>query len=368
MSWWVLHVDMDQFIAAVEIRRRPELRGLPVVVGGSGDPTQARQVVATASYEAREFGVHSGMPVRAAYKRCPQAVFLPSDPAAYEAASTEVMDTLREFPVVVEVWGWDECFVGAETDDPEQLAADLRVAVYARTTLTCSIGIGDNKTRAKLATTFAKQPRSHASAFEKASDGAGEPDIDGVYRLTAENWRQVMDHRLVRELWGIGSRMERNLNELGVFTVADLAAADLDVLRKRFGPKMGAWYAALGRGLGDTQVTDVPREPVSRSREETFPEDLTERAEIENQVRRIAVDVTRDVVAEGRSIQRIWVKVRFTTFYTPIKSRKLPEITQDPEVIAATALALLEKFELKRPVRLLGVRVEFAPPNPIMSG
>jgi DNA polymerase IV len=366
MTWWILHVDMDQFIAAVEIRRRPELRGLPVVVGGSGDPTQPRQVVATASYEAREFGVHSGMPVRAAYKKCPQAVFLPSDPAAYEAASTEVMDTLRSFPVVVEVWGWDECFVGAETDDPEQLAADLRAAVAERTTLTCSVGIGDNKTRAKLATTFAKQPRSHATPFEDAGTTDGEErhrEVDGVYRLTGANWREVMDHRAVRELWGIGSRMERNLNELGIFTVADLAAADVDVLRKRFGPKMGAWYAALGRGLGDTQVTDVPREPVSRSREETFPEDLVERAEVEEQLRRIAVEVTRDVVAEGRSIQRIWVKVRFISFYTPIKSRKLPEITQDPEVIAATALALLEKFELRRPIRLLGVRVEFAPPQ-----
>jgi DNA polymerase-4 len=157
--------------------------------------------------------------------------------------------------------------------------------------------------------------------------------------------------------------MERNLNELGIFTVADLAAADLDVLRKRFGPKMGAWYAALGRGLGDTEVTDVPREPVSRSREETFPRDLVERVEIEQHVRRIAVEVTRDVVAEGRTIQRISVKVRFKNFYTPIKSRKLPEITQDPEVIAAAALSVLEKFELKRPVRLLGVRVEFAPPD-----
>ncbi|TCO46398.1 DNA polymerase-4 [Kribbella antiqua] len=356
MSWWVLHVDMDQFIAAVEIRRRPELRGLPVVVGGSGDPTQPRQVVATASYEAREFGVHSGMPVRAAYKRCPQAVFLPSDPAAYEAASTEVMDTLRAFPVVVEVWGWDECFVGAETDDPEQLAAELRAAVHDRTTLTCSIGIGDNKTRAKLATTFAKQPRSHAAPFEGTTNTR-----DGVYRLTAENWRQVMDHRPVRELWGIGSRMERNLNELGLVTVADLAAADLDVLRKRFGPKMGAWYAALGRGLGDTEVTDIPREPVSRSHEETFPQDLVERSDIESQVRRIAQEVTREVVADGRTIQRIWVKVRFTTFYTPIKSRKLADPTQDPEVVATTALELLEKFELRRPVRHLGVRVEFVP-------
>jgi len=345
---------MDQFIAAVEIRRRPELRGLPVVVGGSGDPTKPRQVVATASYEAREFGVHSGMPVRAAYKKCPEAVFLPSDPAAYEAASTEVMDTLRAFPVVVEVWGWDECFVGAETTDPEALAAALRAAVLERTGLTCSIGIGDNKTRAKLATTFAKQPRSHATPFE------GAADAPGVYRLTAENWREVMDHRPVRELWGIGSRMERNLNELGLQTVAELAAADVDVLKQRFGPKMGAWYAALGRGLGDTEVTDVPREPVSRSREETFERDLVEPAEVADELRRIAVEVTRDVVAEGRSIQRVWVKVRFTSFYTPIKSRKLKAITQDPEVIASTALELLEKFELRRPVRLLGVRVEFA--------
>ena len=357
MSWWILHVDMDQFIAAVEIRRRPELRGLPVVVGGSGDPTQPRQVVATASYEAREYGVHSGMPVRAAYKKCPEAVFLPSDPAAYESASTEVMDTLREFPVVVEVWGWDECFVGAETDDPERLAAELRAAVEERTTLTCSVGIGDNKTRAKLATGFAKHTRSHAEPFE----GAGTPNT-GIYRLTAANWREVMDHRPVRDLWGIGARMERNLNELGVVTVADLAAADLEVLKKRFGPKMGVWYAALGRGLGDTQVTDVPREPVSRSREETFQRDLVDRDEIEAEVRRIAVQVTEDVAAEGRTIQRVWLKVRFTTFYTPIKSRKLPETTQDPEVIATTALTLLEKFDLRRPIRLLGVRVEFVPP------
>lgn len=345
MSWWILHVDMDQFIAAVEIRRRPELRGLPVVVGGSGDPTQARQVVATASYEAREFGVHSGMPLRAAAKRCPQAVFLPTDPAAYDAASTEVMDTLREFPVIVEVWGWDECFVGASTDDPEALAQEMRRAVLERTGLSCSIGIGDNKVRAKLATGFGKR-----------DSGSGE----GVYELTAANWAEVMHHRPVRDLWGIGSRMSQNLNELGLFTIADLAAADLEVLKKRFGPKMGTWYLALGRGLGDTEVTDVPREPVSRSHEETFATDLVERAEIERELRRIAETVTREVVADGRSIQRIAVKVRFTSFFTPIKSRKLPEITQDPEVIATAALVLLEKFELRRPVRLLGVRVEFA--------
>ncbi|TDW17919.1 DNA polymerase IV [Kribbella kalugense] len=360
MSWWVLHVDMDQFIAAVEIRRRPELRGLPVVVGGSGDPTQPRQVVATASYEAREYGVHSGMPVRAAYKKCPQAVFLPTDPTAYDAASVEVMDVLRGFPVVVEVWGWDECFVGAETDDPEALAASLRAAVASQTKLTCAVGIGDNKTRAKLATNFAKHTRSHAEPFT----GAGEGSSAGVYRLTAANWREVMNHRPIRDLWGIGSRMEKNLNELGITTVADLTAADVDALKKRFGPNMGAWYAALGRGLGDTQVTDVPREPVSRSHEETFPTDLVELPDIERELRRIAEEVTREVVADGRTIQRVWVKLRFTSFYTPIKSRKLKTPTQDPEVISTTALELLKKFEIRRPIRLIGVRVEFVPPEP----
>jgi len=277
-------------------------------------------------------------------------VFLRTDPAAYDAASAEVMDTLREFPVVVEVWGWDECFVGAETDEPERLASELRAAVLARTGLTCSIGIGDNKVRAKLATGFAKPTGPPA-----AEDAA-------LYRLTAANWAEVMNHRPVRELWGIGSRMSANLAELGLHTVAELAAADPDVLRQRFGPKMGTWYVALGRGLGDTEVTDVPREPVSRSHEVTYAEDLADPVEIADKVRELALGLTREVVAEGRWVQRVHVKVRFISFYTPIKSRKLKENTQDPEVVAAAALEVLAKFELRRPVRLLGLRVEFARP------
>src|SRR5699024_4470096 len=141
--------------------------------------------------------------------------------------------------------------------------------------------------------------------------GAGEGSAAGIYRLTAANWREVMDHRPIRDLWGIGSRMEKNLNELGITTVAELAAADVDVLKKRFGPNMGAWYAALGRGLGDTHVTDVPREPVSRSHEETFATDLVELPDIQRELRRIAEEVTREVVADGRTIQRVWVKLRF---------------------------------------------------------
>lgn len=138
---WVLHVDLDQFIAAVEVLRRPELRGRPVVVGGDGDPTK-RGVVSTASYEARAHGVHSGLPLRTAARRSPDAVFLPVDREVYESASADVMATLREFDAVVEVLGWDEAFLGVQTDDPEALARRIQERIRAVTHLDCTVGIG----------------------------------------------------------------------------------------------------------------------------------------------------------------------------------------------------------------------------------
>ena len=176
---WVLHVDLDQFIAAVEVLRRPELAGLPVVVGGRGDPTE-RGVVATASYEAREFGVGSGMPLRVAARKCPDAVFLPVDHAAYDAASAEVMETLRGLewggvPVVVEVLGWDEAFVAAGEGEgvgppgsaiPASSPRRSGPRVLEATGLHCSVGIGDNKLRAKIATDFGK-PRGVAAAHAR---------------------------------------------------------------------------------------------------------------------------------------------------------------------------------------------------------
>jgi nucleotidyltransferase/DNA polymerase involved in DNA repair len=148
---WVLHVDLDQFIAAVEVLRHPELRGRPVVVGGDGDPAK-RGVVSTASYEAREYGVHSGLPLRTAARRCPAAVFLPVDREEYEAVSATVMETLRSFGAVTEVMGWDEAFVAVETSDPEAFAREIAAGIRAATQLDASVGIGQNKLQAKLAT------------------------------------------------------------------------------------------------------------------------------------------------------------------------------------------------------------------------
>src|ERR1700749_2258382 len=132
---WVLHVYLDQFLASVELRRPPELAGLPVIVGGSGDPTEPRKVVTCASYEAREFGVHAGMPLRSAARRCPKATFLPSDPAAYDAASDEVMRLLRDLGHPVEVWGWDEAYIGLHSGDPTEVAEQIRAIISSETGL-----------------------------------------------------------------------------------------------------------------------------------------------------------------------------------------------------------------------------------------
>ncbi|MGQ4618179.1 DNA polymerase IV [Nocardia sp. R7R-8] len=355
MARWLLHVDLDQFQAAVEFRRHPELRGLPVIVGGHGDPTEPRKVVTCASYPARAFGVRAGMPLRSAQRKCPDGVFLPLDMAAYEDASDEVMALLRTFPGRVEVWGWDEAFLATDTDDPEALARRVRDAI-AELELTCSIGIGDNKLTAKLATGFAKSA-GKSSAAPAADAGAAA----GVFRLTAANWTEVMAHRPTDALWGIGNRIAARLAELGIRTVGELMAADRQRLAAEFGPNTGPYLWVLGHGKGDTDVTTEPRIPVGRSKSETFPQDLTDPGEIRAHVARLATEVAEEMAAAGRIGTRVSVTVRTNTFYTRSKQEKLPEPTIDVARIAETALRIVERFDLDRPVRLLGVRLELLP-------
>jgi nucleotidyltransferase/DNA polymerase involved in DNA repair len=335
----VLHVDLDQFIAAVELLRRPELRGLPVVVGGDGDPTK-RGVVATASYPAREFGIGSGMPMRTAARRCPQAVFLPVDKPAYEAASAVVIQTLREFDAIVEVVGWDEAFLGVVCDDPEQLAARIQQRVLERTELSCSVGIGQNKLQAKLATGFGKPA--------------------GVFRITHASWDGLLGDRPTDALWGIGSRTAAKLAELGIGTVRQLAAADPEQLAARFGPTIGPWLVRIGRGQDRSPVVGDPWRAKSRSREATFQQDLTDPEQLRSELVRLAWQVAEDVAAEHRPAIRVVVKVRTSSFLTRTHGLPLPEPTGDVEGLTRAALAALDRFTLDRPVRLLGVRAEFA--------
>jgi DNA polymerase IV len=362
VSGTVLHVDMDQFIAAVELQRHPELRGKPVVVGGDGDPTK-RGVVSTASYEAREFGVHSGLPLRTAAKRCPDCVFLPVDADAYNEVSARVMAVLRETGCPVEVLGWDEAFVGVATD------------VKAATDLDCSVGIGDNKLQAKIATGFGKPA--------------------GVSRLTTVTWFDVLGDRPPDAIWGIGAKTVAKLAALGITTVRQLAAADTASLAREFGPTTGPWLVLLGNGRGESEVDPTPYVPRSHGREVTYQRNLADWAEVAAEIARLARQVAAEVT--DRPVARVVVKVRYAPFITITHGTSLPpgerlppgadppaggQLTlggqpapggpgDDGERWAATferaALAALAMFTPGRPVRLLGVRAEFAD-NPDLQG
>ncbi len=362
MTHWVLHVDMDQFLAAVEQLRHPELRGKPVVVGGDGDPGK-RGVVSTASYQARELGVHSGQPLRTAAKRCPDCVFLPVDADAYNEVSAVVMNVLRETGCPVEVLGWDEAFLGVETDDPEAVARGIVADVKSVTDLDCSVGIGDNKLQAKMATSFGKPA--------------------GVGRLTTATWFDLIGDQPPDVIWGIGAKTTAKLATLGVTTVKELAAADLAELARAFGPTTGPWLVLLGNGRGEREVDSTPYVPRSHGREVTYQRNLTDWAEIGAQVSKLARQVAGEVT--DRPVARVVVKVRYAPFDTVTHGAALAKSEQAPpgapqppaeplpfeprpgsagahwaEVIEQAAQTALATFTPGRPVRLLGVRAEFA--------
>ena len=340
---WILHVDLDQFQVSVERQRAPELVGVPVVVGGTGDPQAPRTVVTCASYEARDAGIRAGMPLRAAHRKLPDAVWLPTDHETYDIASDEVMAVLRGLGHPVEVWGWDEAYVGADVDDPHALAATIIRRVRDETGLTCAVGISDNKQRAKMATNFAKQQ---------------PPGTDRVDILTADTWMARMGDRPCRDLWSVGPKTAQKLTAMDVHTVADLIATPRDTLVERFGNHQGTWLYVLARGGGDATIAEEPHVARSHSKVQTFPADVTDVGELHRRASELVADVLALVRAEGRIVFRVAVTVRTSTFFTRTKSRKLPTPTTQLTDIEPSVHTLLDRFELDRPVRLLGVRLD----------
>jgi DNA polymerase-4 len=336
---FVLHVDLDQFIVAVELLRRPELRGRPVLVGGTGDPTR-RGVVAGASYEARRYGVHSGTPLRTALARCPDALFLPLDMAEYRKASESVMAALAEVSGTLEVVGWDEAFLGVDTECPEDLAHEVQRLVQERTGLSCSVGIGDNKLHAKVASRFAKP--------------------GGVRQITDETWMATMGPRPVDALWGVGPRTARSLATAGISTVEELASTDESKLVQAFGSRRGPWLRDLALGRGSTGVSGAPRSAVSHSVQETYQQDLTDPDEKERQVLRLAERVTAEASADGRPFARVTVTARFAPFDTHDHAVGLRPPTRDHDLVAETALRAWRELNGNRPVRMLAVRLTYS--------
>ena len=327
---------MDAFFAAVEQKRRPALIGVPVVIGGSGDPTK-RGVVATASYEARKFGIHSAMPLKTAYSLCPRAVFLPVDYEAYARESQKVKSILRSFTPAMEDVGIDEAFLDISAVDKtsEGISQLIKKEIKDETGLTCSIGIAPNKLLAKIASDMDKP--------------------DGLTVILAEDVLSILKPLRVRRLWGIGPKTEKYLKDMGIETAGELASLDIDRLVDSFGSSYGNYLYHASRGIDDSPlITDW--EPKSISRETTFQKDITNWQFIAKTLADLTREVVTDMKDSSFKARTVTVKVRFSDFETVTRATTIPQSTDREEEIRKAAFASLKRVELKKRVRLIGMR------------
>jgi len=327
---------MDAFFAAVDEKRRPDLRGKPVVIGGSGNATK-RGVFSTASYEARKYGIHSAMPLRTAYRLCPHAVFLPVDYQEYARVSAIIKIILRTFSAVMEDVGIDEAFldISDSEKDSEKIAHEIKDKVWGETGLTCSIGIAPNKLLAKIASDMRKP--------------------DGLTILTEADIESRVWPLPVRKLWGVGPKTEAYLKGMSVQTIGDLATIPLEALIRHFGRSYGYYLHEASRGIDNSPLV-THWEPKSASRETTFQSDTDDWqtiARVLAELVREVVDDLRDRKYQGKSIT---VKIRFSDFRTQTRATTLDKPTDDLEIIRKAAFTCLGRFDLREKVRLVGMR------------
>ena len=333
----ILHVDMDAFFAAVEQMRHPELVGKPVIIGGAGDPTM-RGVVSTASYEARKYGIHSAMPLQRAYRLCPEAIFLPVDYDEYMRVSEKIKDILRSFTPLIENVGIDEAFLDITDIDmeSEEVAKKIKERIKKEVGLTCSIGIGPNKLIAKIASDM-KKP-------------------DGLTIISEEDIKGTIWPLPARKLWGVGPKTERRLNEMGILTIGDLASVPLESLTEEFGKSYGNYLYESSRGVDESPVITY-WEPKSISRETTFQIDTDNWNVIAKNLAELTRDVVDTVKESGYKGKTVTVKIRFSDFNTYTRAKTLDDFSDSLEIIRKAAFEALGRIELKKKVRLVGVRV-----------
>lgn len=328
---------MDAFFAAVEQKRHPELAGKPVVIGGSGDPMK-RGVVSTASYEARKFGIHSAMPLRTAFKLCPHAVFLPVDYEEYSRVSGIIKNVLKEFSTVMEDVGIDEAFLDISMSkmSSDELVKDIKKRIQDETGITCSIGIAPNKLLAKIASDMQKP--------------------DGLTIISEDDIEAKIWPLSVRKLWGVGPKTEKYLKGIGIDTIGQLASLLLDKLVEYFGDSYGHYLYEASRGTDESPLV-THREPKSSSRETTFQRDIGDWQFIAKALVELIRETVTDIRDREYRIRTVTIKVRFSDFETLTRAKTLPGPSNSLDEIRRAAFECLGRIELKKKVRLIGIRL-----------
>jgi len=343
----ILHVDMDAFFVSCELQRRPELEGLPVVVGGTGN----RGVVAAASYEARVHGVHSAMPSVRARRLCPEAVFLPGDHRYYGEISRGVMDVFRSYTPLVEPLSLDEAFLdvaGARRlhGSAVEIAHAIRSDVLERHGLACSVGVAGNKFLAKLGSQAAK-PRA---------DSAGVTPGPGVTVIRPGEEIAFLHPLPVGALWGVGPATQRRLDRLAVRTVGDLAALPIDTVLSALGQANGRHLHQLANGI-DPRRVEPDQKVKSIGHEETFAADHFRLDTLRRELVRMADATAARLRENGLSGRTVTLKVRFGDFRTITRSRTPGDPVSSGPAITRVAKELLDGVDPGAGVRLLGVSV-----------
>jgi DNA polymerase-4 len=339
---------MNAFYVSVELLRHPELRGLPVVVGGNG----GRGVVSAASYEARQFGVYSALSSAVARRLCPDAIFLPPDMAHYLEYSHRLHEIFESITPLVEQISVDEAFLdvtGARSllGDAQQVAKLLRERVWEETQLPCTVGIAPNKFIAKMASEFAK-PKARRTGIEPGF---------GVYEVLPGNEIEFLHPLPVQSLWGVGPATLKRLDTLGIRTIGDLAVIDLPILIGAIGESHGRHLYALAHGI-DERVVEPERVAKSIGHEETFSRDITDHDELHQHLVRLCDAVARRTREAGIAAGTVMLKVKFSSFESVTRSTtpSVP-LTTGPSMVAALE-PLLASLDYSQGVRLLGVHAQ----------
>lgn len=337
MSRWIIHVDMDEFFAAVERLDNPALRGKPLLVGG--DP-KARGVVSTASYEARAFGCHSAMPMATAVRRCPHAVVLQVRGQRYHQVSEQVLDILEQFSPMIEPLSIDEAFLdvsGCERllGPAPEIGKQIKQRIRGRLGLTASVGVAPNKFLAKLASDLRKP--------------------DGLVVITKDHIRDVLDPLGIERLWGVGPAAAKGLRRLDIHTIGQLRLAPVELLRERFG-QVGDHYHCLANGIDCRPVVPDSRTK-SIGREQTFAADIEDMDELIRVLLNQTEQVARRLRRGGLKARSVTLKLRYVDFTTITRSATLTEPTNITEVLWRGVRRLLDKWAARhrRPLRLLGM-------------